>query len=130
MTEQLIQDRQTVYLCSSSCYYDGIILLPNRRPTLQHIYWTFTWNDVCILLKDDILYESDTQYAMMKQISLILLLQYDYSQFETSTHHFESHLHGTSGSTHHTDNILRRLEYQRRSRSNQLCVLICVIEIA
>jgi hypothetical protein len=58
-------------------------------------------------LKDDILYESDTKYAMIKQISLIMvivaigLLLIPLTNTEASTHHFESHLHGTSGSTHH-----------------------------
>jgi hypothetical protein len=58
-------------------------------------------------LKDDILYESATKYAMIKRISLIMvivtigLLLIPLTNVEASTHHFKSHLHGTSGRTHH-----------------------------
>ncbi|MFY9797924.1 MAG: hypothetical protein WAK17_12155 [Candidatus Nitrosopolaris sp.] len=58
-------------------------------------------------MKDNILYESATKYAMIKQISLIMvivaigLLLIPLTNVEASTHRFESHLHGTSGITHH-----------------------------
>ena len=47
-----------------------------------------------------------TKYKMIKQISVVMvvvigLLSIPLTTAEASTHHFESHLHGTSGSTHH-----------------------------
>ena len=53
---------------------------------------------------DDILYESATKYAMITQISLIMVIiamGLPLTNAGATIHHFKSHLHDTSGSTHH-----------------------------